>query len=51
MGFKEIYCFNCKKKFGRYNETYFSEARLNEIIASNHAKCVREGHNLTILRP
>lgn len=51
MGFKEIYCSNCKKTLGKYNENYFSEDKLNEIIVKNHIKCVREGHGITILRP
>ncbi len=51
MGFKEIYCSNCKKTLGRYNESYFSETNLNEIIVKNHIRCVREGHGITILRP
>ena len=51
MGFKEIYCQTCKKNLGRYNEGYFSETRLNEIIANNHTRCIREGHNVIILRP
>ena len=51
MGSKEIYCSNCKKKLGRYNEKYFSDDRLNAIIANNHTKCIREGHNVIILRP
>jgi hypothetical protein len=49
LGIKEIYCSSCKKKLGRYNEKYFSDARLNEIIVNNHAKCIREGHKLAIL--
>jgi hypothetical protein len=35
MGFKEIYCSACKEKLGRYNEKYFSDDRLNQIIANN----------------
>ncbi len=51
MEFKEIYCLNCKKKLGRYNEKYFSDEKLNEIIVNNHNKCMCEGHNVIILRP
>jgi hypothetical protein len=51
MGFKEIYCSACKEKLGRYNEKYFSDDRLNQIIANNHVPCIRKGHNLIILRP
>lgn len=51
MGFKELYCSTCKKKLGRYNEKYFSDDKLNAILANNHTKCIREGHTLTILRP
>jgi hypothetical protein len=51
MEFKEIYCTVCKKKLGRYNDKYFSDEKLNQIIANNHAKCIREGHRVEILRP
>ena len=51
MRSKEIYCSTCKKKLGRYNEKYFSDDQLNQIIANNHAQCIREGHVLTIVRP
>jgi len=51
MAVKEIYCSNCKKKLGTYNEKYFSDVKLNEIIIHNHTKCIREGHNVIILRP
>lgn len=51
MGSKEIHCTVCKKKLGTYNEKYFSDVRLNEIIVNNHVKCIREGHSVIILRP
>lgn len=51
MEFKEIYCSNCKKKLGRYNSKYFSDIKLNEIIANNHAPHIREGHSVIILTP
>ncbi len=47
----EIHCDNCKKKLGTYNENYFSDKTLNEIIVTNHVKCVREGHEIIIRRP
>jgi hypothetical protein len=50
MHFKEIYCSDCKKILGRYNEKYFSELRITEIIKSNHASHIREGHKMTIRR-
>jgi hypothetical protein len=46
----EIYCFNCKKSLGRYNEKYFSEQKVNEIIQINHASHVYEGHEVIVKR-
>jgi hypothetical protein len=46
--FKEIYCFNCKKTLGRYNEKYFSDLKMGEIIKANHSSHVHEGHDIVI---
>jgi hypothetical protein len=48
MDFKEIYCFNCKKMLGRYNEKYFSDKKMAEIIKVNHSSHVYEGHEIVI---
>ncbi|MDE1811567.1 MAG: hypothetical protein KGH86_07785 [Thaumarchaeota archaeon] len=50
MEFKEIYCFNCKKSLGRYNEKYFTDQKMGEIIKTNHASHVYEGHEIVIKR-
>lgn len=51
MEFREIYCSTCKKKLGRYSTKYFSDVKLNEIIANNHAQHIRDGHSVIIMRP
>ena len=48
MPFKEIYCHNCKKILGRYNEKYFSDLKIAEIIKANYASHIHEGHQLVI---
>jgi hypothetical protein len=50
MDFKEIYCHNCKKILGRYNEKYFSDMKIAEIIKSNHASHIHEGHQIVVRR-
>jgi len=50
MDFKEIYCHNCKKTLGRYNEKYFSDMKIDEIINSNHASHIHEGHQIVVRR-
>jgi len=50
LGIKEIHCSNCRKKLGKYNEKYFSDAQLNEIIVFNHIQCIRAGHDILIYR-
>lgn len=46
--FKEIYCHNCKKSLGRYNEKYFSDIKIVEIIKANHSSHIYEGHEIII---
>ncbi|GFN40032.1 MAG: hypothetical protein O6761_07315 [Thaumarchaeota archaeon] len=48
MKFKEIYCHNCKKVLGRYNEKYFPDVKIAELIKSNYASHIRDGHEITI---
>lgn len=48
MIFKEIYCHNCKKSLGRYNEKYFSDIKIVEIIKANHSSHIHEGHQVVI---
>ena len=50
MEFREIYCFNCKKSLGRYNEKYFSEQKINDIIKANHSSHIHEGHDVIVKR-
>ena len=50
MDFREIYCHNCKKILGRYNERYFSELKIAEIIKSDYASHIHEGHQLVVRR-
>ena len=48
MKFKEIYCYNCKKVLGRYNEKYFSDVKIAELIKSNHTSHIRDGHQISV---
>ncbi|HXX06263.1 MAG TPA: hypothetical protein VEJ68_05520 [Candidatus Bathyarchaeia archaeon] len=50
MDFKEIYCFNCKKSLGRYNEKYYTDQKVGEIIKACHSNHVYEGHEIVIRR-
>ena len=48
MQFWEVYSEDMKKIMGRYNQEYFSEAKIGEIVKIVYATYVREGHNLVI---
>ena len=48
MPFWEVYSIDMKKVMGRYNQEYFSETRIGEIVKSVYASYVREGHDLVI---
>ena len=48
MPFWEVYSEDMKKILGRYNQAYFSETRIGEIVKVVYASYVREGHDLII---
>ena len=48
MPFLEIVLDNDKEILGRYNQEYFSEQKIGEIIKKKYEQEIRQGHNLTI---
>jgi len=48
MVFWEVYSEDKKKIMGRYNQEYFSEAKIGEIVKIVYASYIREGHDLII---
>jgi len=48
MPFWEVYSEDMKKILGRYNQKYFSEIKIGEIVKTVYASYIREGHHLTI---
>ena len=50
MEFSEIYCNSCKKVLGRYNVRFYNDDKIGEVLKTNHAECVRNGHHVKIRR-
>ena len=48
MRFWEVVLDKDKEILGRYNQEYFSEQKIGEIIKKLYEQEVRQGHNLTI---
>lgn len=48
MEFNEIYCNSCKKVIGRYNVKFYTEEKIGELMKTNHASHVRNGHQVII---
>ena len=48
MRFWEVYSVDMKKILGRYNQNYFSETKIGEIVKIVYASYIREGHDLII---
>ena len=48
MSFWEIVLDNDKKILGRYNQEYFTEQKIGEIIKKLYEQEIKQGHNLTI---
>tara|TARA_Y100000590_G_scaffold392912_1_gene470726 strand:+ start:122 stop:286 length:165 start_codon:yes stop_codon:yes gene_type:complete len=44
----EVFCHNCKKILGKYNNAYYSETQIGEVVKTIHASHIREGHDLVI---
>ena len=48
MPFWEVYSEDMKKIMGRYNQEYFSETKIGEIVKKLYEQEIRKGHDLTI---
>ena len=48
MPFWEIVLDKDKEILGRYNQEYFSEQKIGEIVKKLYEQEIRQGHNLTI---
>ena len=48
MPFWEVVLDKDKEILGRYNQEYFSEQKIGEIIKKIYEQEIRQGHNLTI---
>jgi hypothetical protein len=48
MSFWEIMLDNDKENLGRYNQEYFTEQKIGEIIKKLYEQEIKQGHNLTI---
>ena len=48
MPFWEIVLDKDKVILGRYNQEYFSEQKIGEIVKKLYEQEIRQGHNLTI---
>ena len=48
MPFWEIVLDKDKEILGRYNQDYFSEQKIGEIVKKLYEQEIRQGHNLSI---
>ena len=48
MSFWEIILDDNKEILGRYNQEYFTEQKIGEIIKKLYEQEIKQGHNLTI---
>ena len=48
MSFWEIVLDNDKENLGKYNQEYFTEQKIGEIIKKLYEQEIKQGHNLTI---
>ena len=46
--FWEVVLDKDKEVLGRYNQEYFSEQKIGEIVKKLYEQEIRQGHNLTI---
>ncbi|MGH9952474.1 MAG: hypothetical protein ACRD5J_12655 [Nitrososphaeraceae archaeon] len=47
MGFKEVFCHDCKTILARYNADYFSDLKVTELTRLHHNVHIRSGHSVT----
>ena len=48
MGFWEIVLDDNKEILGRYNQEYFTEAKIGEIVKKLYEQQIKQGHDLSI---
>ncbi len=48
MGFWEVVLDDNKEVLGRYNQEYFSEAKIGEIVKKLYEQEIKQGHDLSI---
>ena len=48
MAFWEVYSVDMRKIMGRYNQNFFTEAKIGDIVKVVYASYIREGHDLII---
>ena len=48
MSFWEIVLDDNKEILGKYNQEYFTEQKIGEIIKKLYEQEIKQGHNLTI---
>lgn len=48
MPFWEVVLDDDKEVLGRYNQEYFTEAKIGEIVKKLYEQQIKQGHNLSI---
>ena len=48
MGFWEVVLDDNKEVLGRYNQEYFTEQKIGEIVKKLYEQQIKQGHNLSI---
>ncbi len=48
MGFWEVVLDKDKEILGRYNQEYFTEAKIGEIVKRLYEQQIKQGHDLSI---
>ena len=48
MGFWEVILDTDKEILGRYNQEYFTEAKIGEIVKKLYEQQIKQGHDLSI---
>ena len=48
MGFWEVVLDDNKEVLGRYNQEYFTEAKIGEIVKKLYEQEIKQGHALSI---
>jgi len=49
MTFKELYCVNCSEPLGDYNEDYFPDFALYDVVKSIQQSRPHKKHDIVIL--